>query len=304
MFFESEGPFNKPVGIKHLCTFKRMRRFQPYSAVVNALRESKSLEVVDSGEYQGLGKEAVKRKEAIVVNKAQGEEMKNHSIADLFHMYRKQPHEDSWYNSIYAKGFGEEEKADQIALEKFFKPYGSVEVRKRKDADGKWKDSVFVEFETLDAQKEFLNLDPKPKFNGNELLIKSKMQYHEEKCKEKGIDPYPEPKSREGRDGGNHRGRGGFGRGRGGGRGRGRGRGRGGHGHRDDRRNRDRSGSPGSDDSRDWSGRRDKFQKSRDFKDHKKGDRDSDRRSSKRKADDSDREDSPKRNKVEIKEDA
>lgn len=44
-----------------------MRRFQPYTAIVNALRESKDLVVVDDGDYSGTGKEAVKRKEPISV---------------------------------------------------------------------------------------------------------------------------------------------------------------------------------------------------------------------------------------------
>ena len=63
MFKELDGPNNRPVSIKHIADFKRMRRFQPYSAIVNALRESKDLVVVDDGDYSGPGKEAVKRKE-------------------------------------------------------------------------------------------------------------------------------------------------------------------------------------------------------------------------------------------------
>ncbi|KAF2659559.1 hypothetical protein K491DRAFT_689173 [Lophiostoma macrostomum CBS 122681] len=322
MFFQCEGPFNRPVSIKHLCNFKRMRRFMPYTAVVAALRDSKTLDVLDDGEYRGLGKEAVKRKTPIVVRDAQGEDAKKHLVEELFYKFMKQQN-DVFEASIYAKGFGDEEAAGQIELEQFFKPYGSIMIKKRRDEDGNWKGSVFVEFESEEAQKQFMELDPKPTFNGNELTIQGKKEYHEAKCKEKGIDPSKSYNTYNNNRGfkNDHRGRGGRGRGGRGGRGRGRGR-----DHRDDdrRRHRDRSGSPDSQDSRDWNGRRDKFQKSRDYKRDSRDDRDrrdkrdrrdrdgrdgrnrdSERRpNNKRKADDSDREDGTKKTKLEIKEDA
>ena len=58
LFKELDGPNNRPVSIKHIADFKRMRRFQPYSAIVAALRESKDLVVVDDGEFSGQGNEA------------------------------------------------------------------------------------------------------------------------------------------------------------------------------------------------------------------------------------------------------
>lgn len=335
------GPFNKPISLKHLSTFKRMRRFQPYTAIVAALRESESLVVVDDGEYSRPGNEGVRRKDPIDVPGFDADNDDSH-WEDLFNRFRKQSG-NKLEASIYAKGFGDEEKAGQIAIEKFFRPYGAVVVRKRRDAEtNKWKGSVFVEFESAEAQEQFLALDPKPKFNDNELSVMGKKEYNEMKCKEKGIEPgyhndtHRERNRDQNRDSrGRGRGRGGRGRGDRGGRGGGRGR----YNDRSDRRDsrRDRSHSPrerrhrrdGSADSRDWNDRRDKFQKSRDYKDDRRGNKksndspekrevakdengvpvvrdsrsDEPAKSNKRKAD-GEHENSPKKSKIEIKEDA
>tara|TARA_R110002003_G_scaffold45_5_gene3463 strand:- start:6038 stop:7249 length:1212 start_codon:yes stop_codon:yes gene_type:complete len=337
LFLELGGPKNRPVSIKHITDFKRMRRFRPYSAVVNALRESKDLVVVDDGEYSGTGKEAVKRKEPLEVPTEEGDEDRKPSTQDLFYRL-KRTSSNRLETSIYAKDFGDEKDAGQIALEAFFRPYGSVMVRKRRDEQGSWKGSVFVEFDNEDSQKQFLALDPKPKFNDNELTIMSKKAYITMKCEEKGIEPDFE-NSRQESNG--YRSRGGD-RDREGGRGRGRGRGRGGRGgrgghdrrdrdnnrsRRDDRsprRRRDRSASGDSVDSRDWNNRRDRFQKGKDDRGSRKEEERKDverdghgvpvvkdtrtdaeiaAASKKRKADDEERAGSPKKGKLEIKQD-
>lgn len=335
---ELEGPKNTPVAIDHVCTFKRMRRFQPYSAVVKALRDSKDLIVVDDGKP---GSEAVKRKDALVVPSKEGDDEKPPTTIELFYRL-KNGSSNNLATSAYVKGFGEEETAGQIALEQFFRPYGSVMVRKRRDEENSWKGSVFVEFDTEESQKQFLALDPKPKFNDNELITMGKKEYVEMKCKEKGIKPDWELTEEEKREirqkrreerGGDSR-RGGDRGGRGGPRGRGRG-GRGGRGGSDrrdngrERRDRNRSRSPrarrdrsGSVDSRDWNTRRDRYQKGKDDRGSRKEEKKEIERdahgvpvvkdsrteaeiaaSNKRKAGADDRESSPKKTKLEIKQD-
>lgn len=87
--------------------------------------------------------------------------------------------------SIYAKGFGKEEPSTQFDIEAFFTPYGPTNaIRLRRAAEKTFKGSVFVEFESEEKQKAFLELDPKPKWKGQDLLIKSKKQYCEEKVAE------------------------------------------------------------------------------------------------------------------------
>lgn len=325
-----------------------MRRFKPYSAIVEALRDSEDLVVVDDGDFSGTGNEAVKRKEPIAVPKREKDDKYPPDAEELYERLFKSS-VNNLDASIYVKGFGEEEQAGQIALEQFFKPYGSVMVRKRRADDKSWKGSIFVEFESEESQQQFLALDPKPKYNGNELTVMSKKEYSEMKCKEKGITPAwlrneEYQTARGGYRGGRGRGRDRGGRG---------GRGRGGRyndrsdrsnyrdnrdrrDHRDRRgrdrsrsrsppRRRDRDGSRSSEESKDWNGRRDRFQKSRDFKGDKRGNQQEDRKpletnaygvpvvkdtrtevekaKSKRKAEDSERGDSPKKPKIEIKED-
>ncbi|KAJ4353632.1 uncharacterized protein N0V89_005362 [Didymosphaeria variabile] len=298
LFEQLEGPRNAPVSIKHISQFKRMRRFVPYSAIVNALRESEDLVVMDDGEFAGNGKEAVKRKEPLVVPKRDGDAEYPPTVEELFNrIYKKSM--NKLENCIYVKGFAAEgEDVGQIPLEQFFRPYGSVMVRKRREEDGTWKGSVFVEFDNEESANQFLALEPKPKYNDNELTIMSKKDYSEMKCKEKGITPEWLKTEEERNSSGRGRGRGGF-RGDRGGRG-GRGRGRGGRGGRgrDDRRDRrdhrDRRDRDGSADNDDWRRRRDNFQ-------------DRDRDSKKRSRDDNEaaeRTGSPKRSKLEVKEDA
>ncbi|EON63611.1 hypothetical protein W97_02839 [Coniosporium apollinis CBS 100218] len=228
------GHENRAVPIKVIHSFKRMRHFQPYSAVVAALRDSSILDVTADDELrrktplpEEVGKDIDDEKIKIFEDKAMP-------------------------RSIYAKGFGEEGPSTQFDIEAFFMPYGPTnQIRLRRTwQDKTFKGSVFVEFDSEDTQKAFLALDPKPKFQGRELKIMSKREYVEGKTEDirAGKIQASERPQFNGR-----------GRGRGG-------RGRGDRNDRNDKR-RDRSRSPRGDrDDKDWRGRREDFQKSKDFK--------------------------------------
>ncbi|KAH7353273.1 lupus La protein [Plectosphaerella cucumerina] len=244
------GPENKPVELKHIHNFGRMRRFPNYKALVESLKDSDVVEV--SGEE---GSEVVKRK---VPYKLRGDK------AEVMRA------------SVYVKGFGDEDAMTQFNLEKFFKQFGGVNaVRLRRTEENLFKGSVFVEFASEEDAKAFLALEPAPKWEGHDLKIMSKKDYVDDKSRairEGEIKPSNsrDKKFFEGRGGkagksdknarggrGNFRGdkndwksrrdhdqKGGFrdngrGRGRGGRGGRGRGSGRGGNRDRDDRRTRD-----------------------------------------------------------------
>ncbi|KAI9696797.1 MAG: hypothetical protein M1836_005159 [Candelina mexicana] len=154
------GSQNKPVKISVLHSFKRMRHFQPYSAVVAALRDSTFLEVTDD--------ESVKRKVPI-------EEVKPEEA-------RKVYGDKTMGRSVYAKGFGEETPSTQFDIEAFFAPYGPTNaIRLRRTQSKVFKSSVFVEFDSEATQKAFLALEPKPKWKGETLLIKSKFDYVNDK---------------------------------------------------------------------------------------------------------------------------
>ena len=201
-----------------------MRRFQPYSAIVNALKESKKLDLIDT-----QNGEAVKRKTPLGTTEK----------TDI-----KVFEDRAMPRSIYAKGFGPEGEKTQFDIEAFFEPYGPTNaIRLRRADDKNFKGSVFVEFESEELQKKFLELDPKPKWNDTELKIMSKRQYCDDKVKdiEAGRIKPNEKRGRGGHRGGKDdrdwRDRRDEDRknGRGGGRG-GRGRGRGGRGRGGDRR--------------------------------------------------------------------
>ncbi|KAF2265991.1 hypothetical protein CC78DRAFT_615532 [Lojkania enalia] len=346
LFEMMEGPKNLPVPIKHLHDFKRMRRFKPYSDVVAALRESEHLVVVGDSTFaatgQVTGNEAVKRKEPLLVPTSKNDEKYKPSLWSLFNRVRKQS-QHKVETSIYAKDFGAEAQAGQIALENFFKQYGAVVVRKRRDNNNLWKGSVFVEFENEELQQEFLKQNPTPKYNGRNIIVMSKKAYIEMKCKEKGITPPWEKdhEADEGKHRGGYRGRGYRGRreqysNRRGDRDRYRSRsprgrrhysseddeyGRDQYGDRSPREHRDNS----SEDSQDWNSRRNKFQKSKEFRGGKRDRRNTDipvdedgipilrdttkeddsiSKSTKRKANDNEHYDGPlKKTKLVIKED-
>ena len=149
------GEENKPVPLSDICSFKRMRRFQPYSAVVAALKNSK--QVVVEGEE---GKETVRRKQPYDPSKRQRVEDR----------------------SIYAKGFGDEEPSTQFDIEAFFAQYGTFNsVRLRRYTDKSFKGSVFVEWADKETAEKFLALDPAPKWRDHPLLIMSKLEYMAQK---------------------------------------------------------------------------------------------------------------------------
>lgn len=187
------GSENRPVELSVLHSFKRMRRFQPFSAIVEALKSSEKLELTDDNT-------CVRRKVPLP-----------ESVNDSFDPSTVKVFEDkALHKSIYAKGFGKEEPSTQFDIEAFFAQFGSTSaIRLRRADDKTFKGSVFVEFDTEDTQKAFLALDPKPKWKGEtELLIKSKKEYCDEKIKEIEAGRLQPSNKFNNRGRGGHRGRG------------------------------------------------------------------------------------------------
>ncbi|OAA44418.1 RNA-binding La domain protein [Metarhizium rileyi] len=151
------GSENKPILITKIHSFKRMRTFQPYSAVVAALRDSKFLEV--SGEE---GSEVVKRKtpyKPMPEGKAKAEAA-----------------------TVYVKGFGDESPDTQFDLESFFAKFGEVKgLKLRRTNESLFKGSVFVTFADEEAAKNFIATEPTPTWKGHQLKIMSKKAYCNEK---------------------------------------------------------------------------------------------------------------------------
>ena len=165
LFTKVEGHQNLPVPISTIHSFKRMRHYQPLSAIVDALKESTVLNVVQDDT-------AIKRKTPLpegLVGKPMVEIQKVHE-------------DKTMARSVYAKGFGDEQPSSQFDIEAFFAQHGSTNsVRLRRSFDGTFKRSVVVEFDSEETQTAFLGMDPKPKWQGNELQIKSKKQYCDDK---------------------------------------------------------------------------------------------------------------------------
>lgn len=168
LYSKVEGHQNLPVPISIISSFQRMRHFKPHSAIVEALKESKILNVVENDS-------CIQRKEALP------EDFKDKPMDEIV-----QVHEDeAMTRSVYAKGFGEEKPSTQFDIEAFFAEHGSTNsVRLRRTHERVFKGSVFVEFDSEETQQTFLALDPKPKWKGSDLVIKSKKQYCEEKVEE------------------------------------------------------------------------------------------------------------------------
>lgn len=189
------GSKNHAVPLELLHSFKRMRRFQPFSAIVEALKSSETLELTENDT-------CVRRKTPLP------ETVKDTHDPTVVKVFE----DESMARSIYAKGFGDETSTTQFDIEAFFAPYGPVNaIRLRRTPDKFFKGSVFVEFASEDKQKAFLELDPKPQWKGRDLKIKSKKEYCDEKVEEIEAGRV-KPSGGRGR-GGN---RGGRGRGRGG----------------------------------------------------------------------------------------
>ncbi|PCH07304.1 Winged helix-turn-helix transcription repressor DNA-binding [Penicillium occitanis (nom. inval.)] len=213
------GSANHPVELSLLHSFKRMRRFQPFSAIVEAMKASTVLDLVDNDTK-------VQRKVPLP------ESVNDFLDPNVVKVFEN----EAMGRSVYVKGFGEEGPKTQFEIEAFFAPFGPTKaIRLRRAFDKTFKGSVFVEFDTEETQKKFLALDPAPKWNGKDLIIKSKKEY----CDEKAKDIQSGKIKASHRNGSHHGGRGGRG-------GRGRGRGRGGR---------------GDNDRRDWRERRDEDQK-------------------------------------------
>lgn len=151
---QTGGPENKPVALDKICSFKRMRRFKPRTAVVAALKDSRFLNI--EGEE---GEEQITRKHPY--KPIQGKNFKS---------------------SVYIKGFGDEEPSTQFDIEAFLtkiQPFTSV--RLRRNDDNLFKGSVFVDYADEDAAKAFLAIEPKPQWKGHDLKIMSKEAYVNEK---------------------------------------------------------------------------------------------------------------------------
>jgi lupus La protein len=177
------GSKNLPVDLKIIHSFKRMRHFQPFPAIIAALKESKILELTDDDTK-------VKRKEPLS-DKIDPEEMNPESV--------KVFEDRAMPRSVYVKGFGEEDSKTQLDIEAFFADYGQYNaIRLRRANDKVFKGSVFVEFDSEETQKKFLELDPKPQYKGKDLQIMSKNDYCSKKVediksgkvKPSGREPY------------------------------------------------------------------------------------------------------------------
>jgi hypothetical protein len=135
--------------------------------VVAALKGSSVLEVVDDTH--------VRRKVPVA------EDLKDKSHLEI----RKHFENAAVARSVYVKGFGDEQPSTQFDIEAFFTPYGPTnQVRLRRAEDRTFKGSVFVEFDSEETARAFLALDPKPKYKGRDLIIKSKKQYCDEKVED------------------------------------------------------------------------------------------------------------------------
>ncbi|KAG8526501.1 uncharacterized protein KY384_008701 [Bacidia gigantensis] len=146
LFTKMEGHKNIPVPIDVIYSFKRMQRFKPREAVISALKDSNLLSVVNEDND-------VQRREPIA------EDLTGKSMEEV-----QKVHEDqSMARSVYAKGFGEEEASTQFDIEAFFSNYGTTNsVRLRRQTDGVFKQSVFVEFDGEELATNFLAIDPPP----------------------------------------------------------------------------------------------------------------------------------------------
>ncbi|KZT68546.1 hypothetical protein DAEQUDRAFT_738607 [Daedalea quercina L-15889] len=148
------------VSLATVASFKRMREWQRRGDefLLSALRLSQELEVSEDGTK-------IRRRSEV-----------------------KKP-KDQFERSIYAKGFSTEENGEtQTMLEDYFNKYGRTNaVRMRRTEEKTFKGSVFVEFADFTSVEAFLNADPKPSWNGEELKIMTKEAYCEMKIKEKGL---------------------------------------------------------------------------------------------------------------------
>ena len=95
---QTGGHENKPFPLKSIHSFKRMRHFQPFSALVEAVKGSEFLEVND--------KDEVYRKVPLDEKYGTDPEANNELLTS-----------DSIKRSIYVKGFGEEQEKSAFEIE-------------------------------------------------------------------------------------------------------------------------------------------------------------------------------------------
>lgn len=183
-----------------------MTRFEPYSAVVAALKDSEQVNVIPGAEGEENA-ELVQRKQ-------------------LFDPFAE--HRAVIDRSVYVKGFGEEETpTTEAEIVAFFQTYGEIfaqdnskrksiklrRVTERRDPKvGSFKGSVFCEFVDKETAAKFLAASPAPAFGDKPLDISSKQVYMYSKLPgiESGRTTKSDPYSSRG---GRGRGRGGRGRG-------------------------------------------------------------------------------------------
>ncbi|KAK3057105.1 hypothetical protein LTR09_002144 [Extremus antarcticus] len=175
------GRENKPVDVSVIHSFKRMQHFQPRSAVVAALKDSKLLNIDDSG--------AITRKEPL-----------DEVFTDDLRANEKIVHERNMSRTVYAKYFGDEEEDTHQRIEEYFAPYGPVNsIRLRRWEDGVFKGSVFVEFASEELQKKFLGTYPKPDFGDQQPEFVSKREYVDTEHKGKVERLVQQPKKFDGK---------------------------------------------------------------------------------------------------------
>ncbi|KAI1760317.1 hypothetical protein GGR53DRAFT_91214 [Hypoxylon sp. FL1150] len=150
------GTENKPVPLSLISSFSRMRRFKPYSAVVDALKTSDQV-VLEGPE----GEETVRRKEPY-----QQSDEKDRAIVE---------------RTVYIKGFGPEHKSLQFDIEDFVAQFGEFNAvrlrRDEQDSKKNFKGSVFVEWADKETAVKFMALEPKPAWKVGENLHKLDFQW-------------------------------------------------------------------------------------------------------------------------------
>ncbi|KAK6525817.1 hypothetical protein TWF281_010860 [Arthrobotrys megalospora] len=142
------GEENKWVDIALVAGFNRMRRFKSLDNIKKALEDSELMELNEE-------KTKMRRKSPMIM-------LRDPKLVDK-----------SITRSVYAKGFGAETKTSQFDLEKFFEKTGIKvnAVRLRRDDSKVFKGSVFVEFKTVDDMNKFMELDDKPEWDGQKMVL-------------------------------------------------------------------------------------------------------------------------------------
>lgn len=141
----TKGSQNKPVEIKLIHGFKRMRHFQPYTTVVAALEDSEKLEVIRGA---GHGTEVVKRKVPLSDEFTVDDIYKNKQIREATANSR----------TAYVYGFKEERANHQEEVETWAKALAPdvLSVRLERDFQGKFRNGVFIELGDKSQLEEFL----------------------------------------------------------------------------------------------------------------------------------------------------